>query len=257
MNDKRADDSLKAAQAALKAQKRQARQAEEVAEHEQATTDAADFLNKIWGGFSILEKTGAGLKDVWNSWFKHVAVLLNPLFRRLARLYSWIYRKVAYVKGEAGEKVHDTRRAGIAILLLVALTVFGPILLVRNIIPGTMNTIYDAVMLTLTKEDQLYLSRMDIIDADRDLYQVMGCRDIKGCDGGDNTTYFRLRPNIILGAKYWFTRFEPYDPAEIGGAMVSELNDCKIQYYGRRVKAFGWYPYIISASCVPVGQLPS
>jgi hypothetical protein len=120
------------------------------------------------------------------------------------------------------------------------------------VIPTISRTIYDAGMLASMKEDRLFLGRPEMINPERDLFQVMGCRDIKGCDGGDNTIYFRLRDNIIMDVKYWTTRFEPYDPAEIAGAMVSELNDCTIRYYGRRVKALGWYPYIVSASCVPV-----
>ena len=126
------------------------------------------------------------------------------------------------------------------------LTILIPITFVTQIVPLTFRTIYDAAMLTTLQQDRLYLGRADLVSPNDSVFQVMGCRDISGCEGGDNTTYFRLRPNVIMSIRYWTTRFEPFDPAEIAGAMVSELNDCSITYYGRRVKAMGWYPYIIA-----------
>ena len=150
-----------------------------------------------------------------------------------------------------GERAFSRNRAAFVTIVLAILTVTTPVIFVRSVIPAVSRTIYDAGMLATMKDDHLFLGRAELIDSERQLYQVMGCRDIKGCDGGDNTTYYRLRDNVILDVKYWTTRFEPYDPAEIAGAMVSELNDCKIRYYGRRSKALGWYPYIVSASCIP------
>ncbi len=247
------DNSLKAAQKALAAKLRDQERAKKQEQKQETDRDAPPLdFQSLLGHFSWVVRLAETLKAFWNGWLKPVALLLNPILRRIGGLYKSIYMRLAYKPVEEGGRVFQPKRAGAAVLLLTAMTFIVPVVFVRYIIPGAVNTIYDAVMLTTLKEDKLYLSRIDIVDADRDIFQVMGCRDIAGCDGGDNTTYYRLRPNIILGIKYWATRFEPYDPAEIGGAMVSELNECTIQYYGRRVKAFGWYPYIISASCKPV-----
>ena len=192
---------------------------------------------------------------VWNGWLKPVTRFLSPITRRLVGFYRWSFSTFAY-KGPKKARVLSHNRAGVTVLALAALTIAAPFVLVQQIIPTISRTVYDAGMLATMKEDHLFLGRPDLINPDRELFQVMGCRDIASCDGGDNTIYYRLRENIIMDVKYWTTRFEPYDPAEIAGAMVSELNDCTIRYYGRRVKAFGWYPYIVNASCVPVGARP-
>lgn len=200
---------------------------------------------------AVWDKFANACDMVWNGWLKPVTRFLSPVTKRFVGFYRWSFRTFAY-KGPKQERVLSHNRAGFTILALAAFTLAAPFILFQQIIPTISRTIYDAGMLATMKEDRLFLGRPDLINPERELFQVMGCRDISGCDGGDNTIYYRLRDNIIMDVKYWTTRFEPYDPAEIAGAMVSELNDCSIRYYGRRVKALGWYPYIVSASCTPV-----
>ncbi len=96
--------------------------------------------------------------------------------------------------------------------MLATVTVAAPVLLVRHVVPALARTVYDAGMLATLREDRLYLGRAELIRPDRQVFQVMGCRDITGCDGGKSTTYFRLRDNVILDIQHWTTRFEPYDP---------------------------------------------
>jgi hypothetical protein len=181
-----------------------------------------------------------------------VAGRLQSLTRRVWRFYAWCYDRFAYVATEGGLRRLSPRRAAAVTAALAVLTLATPIVLLRYVVPAAAHTLYDAVMLVTMKEDRLFLGRAEPIRADEGVYQVHGCRDIAACDGGDNTTVFRLRDNIILDIGRWATRFEPYDPAEIAGAMVGELNECTIRYYGRRVKPLGWYPNIVSASCAPV-----
>ncbi len=244
------DPSLKAAIDALKKSAAAAKAPPSGAEKANPTGNGArnaskkpreNFFSKFIGVFDQL----------WNGWARPVTRFLTPVTRRVWRFYGWSFDKFSHGKASDGARVFSRQRAAIVTLGLLVLTIAVPYLLFRNVIPAASRAIYDASMLATMKEDHLFLGRAELINPDRQLYQVMGCRDIKGCEGGDNTTYYRLRDNIILDIKYWTTRFEPYDPAEIAGAMVSELNECKIRYYGRRSKALGWYPYIVSASCTP------
>ncbi|WP_428410168.1 hypothetical protein [Hyphococcus sp.] len=247
------DKSLKAALDALKKTQRLENDAQASA-HEggsQKKTRQASPGFAFAPVASLWERATRRADAVWNGWLRPVTRFLTPITKRIISFYRWTFRSLAY-KGPKNARVFSRKRAGVAVAALAVFTVIAPFLLVQEIIPAISRTIYDAGMLATMKEDKLYLGRAELINPDRQLYQVMGCRDIKGCDGGDNTTYYRLRDNVILDIKYWTTRFEPYDPAEIAGAMVSELNDCSIRYYGRRSKALGWYPYIVSASCKPV-----
>ncbi|GJL94281.1 MAG: hypothetical protein DHS20C05_06860 [Hyphococcus sp.] len=248
------DKSLKAALDALKKARHSGDDAKTSSDNKytHAKKNAARSpLSNLAGG-SLLLKVYAVFDTIWSDWARPVTRFLNPITKHIWRFYGWSYNTFAHVKDENKERVFSRNRAAFVTIFLAALTITAPIILVRTVIPTLSQTVYDAGMLATMKEDRLFLSRADLINPDRQLYQVMGCRDISGCDGGDNTTYYRLRDNVILDIKYWTTRFEPYDPAEIAGAMVSELNDCTIKYYGRRSKALGWYPYIISANCVPV-----
>jgi hypothetical protein len=240
------DKSLDAALKALKKAQRTAAEAPQ--------TDAKQKKASASHGaapFALWAKIVAACDMIWNGWLKPVTRFFSPITRRIVGFYRWSFRTFAYA-GPSGDRTLSRNRAGFTVLALAIITIAAPFVLVQQVIPTISRTIYDAGMLASMKEDRLFLGRPEMINPERDLFQVMGCRDIKGCDGGDNTIYFRLRDNIIMDVKYWTTRFEPYDPAEIAGAMVSELNDCTIRYYGRRVKALGWYPYIVSASCVPV-----
>ena len=225
--------------AASQPQRTHPNKAQRKAQHSKLTLPGADKVTAVFDVF-------------WNGWAKPVTRFLNPITTRIWRFYRWSYEKFAHVKTKDGNRIFSRNRAAIVTAVLAVLTLMTPIVMVRQIIPTVSRTIYDAGMLATMKEDRLFLGRAELINPDREIFQVMGCRDIKGCDGGDNTTYYRLRDNVILDIKYWTTRFEPYDPAEIAGAMVSELNDCTITYYGRRSKALGWFPYIVSASCTPV-----
>ena len=261
MSKSKRDDALDAAQEALKKGRRRAKRQEQAEDTRPSSaelfpdllTNLDDFALFAWikKRLGFLGKLGSVLNVIWNEWLGPLARFLNPYFQRLWHLYLRIFDKFAHINQPDGERKFSQRRAAGVALALLAFSIFMPIFIVRTVIPETLTAIYDASMLLSLEEDHLYLSRADLIDADRELYQVMGCRDIAGCDGGVNTIYYRLRPNFILNVKYWFTLFEPYDPAEIAGAMVSELNDCTISYYGRRVKALGWFPYIINASCRP------
>ena len=243
------DDSLKAARDALKkAQRMSAEETTASTKRQQPGASKFASASKLLAFWRKLENA---FDIVWNGWLKPVTRFFSPISRRIVSFYRWSFTSFAY-RGPKTARVFSRNRAGITVLALTALTIAAPFILVQQVIPTITRTIYDAGMLITMKEDKLFLGRAELINADRQLYQVMGCRDIAGCDGGDNTTYYRLRDNIILDLKYWTTRFEPYDPAEIAGAMVSELNDCTIKYYGRRSKALGWYPYIINASCKPV-----
>jgi len=245
------DNSLNAALDALRKTERLEKSAAEKPEKPKPSAKKREKSGKPLFQLGLLAKALAVLDTLWNDWARPVTRLFDPVTKRIWRFYKWSYAKFAYAKGEDGARVYSRRRAALVTLALAAITLTAPFILVRNVIPAISQTLYDAGMLATMREDHLFLGRAELINPDRQLYQVMGCRDITGCDGGDNTTYYRLRDNIILDIKYWTTRFEPYDPAEIAGAMVSELNDCRIKYYGRRSKALGWYPYIVNASCVP------
>ena len=245
------DEPLKAAREAMERARRANAEAAETPAPKKAKRESGSFAGPA-RLFAFWEKVENAADLVWNGWLKPVTQFLAPITRRIVGFYRWTFRSFAY-KGPKTDRVFSRNRAGFTVLALAIFTVIAPVILVRQIIPATARAIYDASMLATMKEDHLFLGRADLINPDRELFQVMGCRNIKGCDGGDNTIYYRLRDNIIMDVKYWTTRFEPYDPAEIAGAMVSELNDCTIRYYGRRVKALGWYPYIVNASCVPVG----
>ena len=206
-------------------------------------------------GLSDLPLVGGmfrSLDTIWQRSGGRVFRILQPLLTASVRFYRWSYRRFGRESGTDGASKYAPLRVIAVTIALAILTVLVPYTVVRHGIPLALKTSYDGIMLMTVREDSLFLGRPDIIDAEREIYQVTGCRDIGGCDGGDNTIYYRLRPNLILSLQYWFSRFEPYDPAEISSAMVSELNECTVRYYGRRVKAFGWYPYIVKASCRPV-----
>ncbi len=247
------DKSLKAAREALKKTQRVTAEAPAPPSEKRRKRKQKRFAPGagLSAAAALWEKLTRLADAVWNGWLGPVTRFLAPFTKRIIGFYRWVFRTFAFT-GPKEARVFSRNRGGFTVLALVVFTVAAPVLLVREIIPAASRTIYDAGMLATMKEDRLFLGRAELINPDRQLYQVMGCRDISGCDGGDNTTYYRLRDNVILDIKYWTTRFEPYDPAEIAGAMVSELNDCSIRYYGRRSKALGWYPYIISASCTPV-----
>ena len=237
------DTALEKARAALKNSERLT---EPNKTHQHSTEETAErsASNENW------RKASSAANAFWSGWAQPVAGFLAPVTRRIGKFYAWAFAAFAHT-GPMDARRFSGNRAVFVTIALIALTLAAPYVLIVHGVPFVSRTLYDAGMLASMKEDALYLGRAELIDERRDLFQVMGCRDISGCDGGDNTTYYRLRPNVILNVQYWTTRFEPYDPAEIAGAMVSELNDCTIRYYGRRVKALGWYPYIVSASCTP------
>jgi len=204
------------------------------------------------GRLGKLQKIIAVADVLWNEWLRPVARFLNPVAARVLRFYRWSYQRYAHLERADGVKEFSRNRAAFVTVGLAAITLAAPYFIFGAVLPAIWRTTYDAAMLATIREERLFLGRAELVDPDAEIYQVLGCQDISGCDGGENTTYYRLRDNIILDIQHWATRFEPYDPAEIAGAMVSELNDCTITYYGRRSRTLGWYPYIIRASCTPV-----
>ena len=214
------DDSLKAAHDALKRAKRVSGAAEEGTQSRDeakakckakaASSRKVNTLASAAGGLGGLTGKVLGVLDVfWNQWLRPVTRFFRPITDRIWRFYNWSYQKFAHIDApdrmtEDGtpERFFSGKRGAAVTLALIAISIITPLFLVKHTLPAIGRTVYDGAMLTTMKEDALFLSRTELINSDRGIYQVIGCRDIKGCNGGDNTTYYRLRDNIILEIKY-------------------------------------------------------
>jgi hypothetical protein len=188
------------------------------------------------------------LNIFYTSYIKPVLMFFVPFWAWLAPRYVSLYQKMAYKDG-----VHVASRGAAALATLSAGTVLALYVNLWYIIPGVFTFTYDAVAYNAFsyKTEKLYFSSPQWIednggDGDRVL-SVFSC-ETRHCNL-DSSTEYRFRDSIYLNAVKWVTRFEPYDPADVAGILLSELNYCTATAYGKRFKPFDWYPYIYDVEC--------
>lgn len=193
----------------------------------------------------------------YTKYLKPVLSFIIPLWTWLAPRYVSIYQKMAYKNG-----VHVPSRGAGALATLIAGTILTLYVNIFYIIPSVFTFTYDAVAYNAFsyKTEKLYFASPQWIedksgDGDRVL-SVFSC-ETRHCDLSSSTEY-RFRDSAYLNVVKWVTDFEPYDPADVAGILLSELNYCSVTAYGKRFKPLDWFPYIYEVECtvVPQGELP-
>jgi hypothetical protein len=184
----------------------------------------------------------------YTKYVQPVATLFVPLWTWLAPKYVSLYQKMAYKND-----VHSASRGAGALATLASGTILALYVNLWYIIPSILTFSYDAVAYNAFsyKTERLYFASPQWIedtsgDGDRVL-SVFSC-ETRHCDL-DTSTEYRFRDSAYLSAVNWATKFEPYDPADVAGILLSELNYCTATAYGKRFKPFGWYPYIYNIEC--------
>lgn len=203
------------------------------------------LLRKYRGTLAECFKT---LKIFYLKYFKPVASFFVPLWTWLAPKYVSMYKKMAYVEGK-----HVASKGAGALAVLSAGTVFTLYANFWYVIPAVATFGYDAIAYNVFsyKTEKLYFSSPQWVedksgDADKVL-SVFSCAT-RHCDA-DSSTEYRFRDSIYLDVTKWVTKFEPYDPADVAGILLSELNYCTATAYGKRFKPLDWYPYIYNLEC--------
>jgi hypothetical protein len=188
------------------------------------------------------------LNIFYATYLKPVLTFFVPFWAWLAPRYVSLYQKMAYKDG-----VHVASRGAAALATLFVGTIFSLYVNLWYIIPGVFTFTYDAVAYNAFsyKTEKLYFSSPQWIedksgDGDRVL-SVFSC-ETRHCNA-DSSTEYRFRDSFYLNVVKWVTKFEPYDPADVAGILLSELNYCTATAYGKRFKPFGWYPYIYDIEC--------
>ena len=125
-------------------------------------------------------------------------------------------------------------------------------LLFRYLIPSVFIFFYDAFAFNIVDKQASYtFSKTEEVQSKDGQFRTFACKKFP-CEAQVDSVEFRIRDSLYMDVVWLFTKGQPYDPAELAGAFLSEQNECDIRYYGRRFKYFGTYPKIISAKCNPV-----
>ena len=203
------------------------------------------WLNNYHHIVSQITKT---VKIFYFKFFMPVASFFVPMWTWLAPKYVRMYQKMAYKNGK-----HVPSKGAGAIATLLGGTVISLYVNIWYVVPAVATFTYDAVAYNVFsyKTEKLYFSSPQWVesvsgDADKVL-SVFSCNE-RHCDA-DSSTEYRFRDSVYLDAVKWVTRFEPYDPADVAGILLSELNYCTATAYGKRFKPLSWYPYIYNLKC--------
>lgn len=174
-----------------------------------------------------------------------------PIWSWLAPRYVSLYKKMAYKDG-----VHVPSKGAGALAVLSAGTVFALYLNIWHILPALGRLTYDTVAYNAFsyQTETLYFSSPQWVTDDSGegdkVLSVFSC-PTRHCDI-DSSTEYRFRDSAYLDLIYWVTKFEPYDPADVAGILISELNYCTATAFGKRFKPLDWYPYISALSCTAI-----
>lgn len=203
------------------------------------------WLDGVRASISECKKT---LHIFVTTYLKPVFFIFVPLWTWLAPKYVALYKKMAYKDG-----VHVASRGAGALATLTVGTILTLYVNAWYVIPAICTFTYDAVAYNAFsyKTNKLYFSSPQWIedksgDGDRVL-SVFSC-ETRHCDLSTSTEY-RFRDSAYLNLVEWVTKFEPYDPADVAGILLSELNYCEATVYGKRFKPLDWYPYIYEIRC--------
>lgn len=206
------------------------------------------WLDKCRENWAHIKET---LTIFFQKYLKPVLWLVVPIWTWLSPKYVALYQKMAYKNNE-----HIPARGAGALAVLSAGTVLTLYINLWYVMPAVGRFAYDAVAYNVFsyETEKLYFSSPQWIedvggDGDRVL-SVFSC-ETRHCDL-DSSTEYRFRDSAYLDVVKWITRFEPYDPADVAGVLLSELNYCSVTAYGKRFKPLDWYPYIYSVECTVI-----
>lgn len=184
----------------------------------------------------------------YTRYLKPVLMFIVPLWSWLAPRYVSLYQKMAYKDG-----VHVPTRGAGALATLVIGTILTLYVNLLYIIPAVATFTYDAISynaFSYETEKKYFSSPQWIEDESGNgdkVLSVFSC-ETRHCDLSSSTEY-RFRDSLYLDVVKWVTEFEPYDPADVAGILLSELNYCSVTAYGKRFKPLGWFPYIYDIKC--------
>jgi len=208
-------------------------------------SDVAAWLDRRRENMRHVSET---LSIFFQKYLKPVLWLVVPIWTWLAPKYKAMYQKMAYKNGE-----HVPARGAAALATLSAGTVFGLYLNIWYVLPGVLTFTYDAVAYNVFsyQTEKLYFSHPQWIEdeggeGDRVL-TVFSCKS-EVCNVESSLEY-RFRDSMYLNVVKWVTKFEPYDPADVAGVLIDEVNYCTATAYGKRFKPLDWYPYIYDIEC--------
>ncbi|MCD8563373.1 MAG: hypothetical protein LRY54_04950 [Alphaproteobacteria bacterium] len=217
---------------------------------------------------------------------KYVHKYINyfPLFWPFTKPleYGWNaykagFTRVSYTKDENGERnVLSPKRAAAAVLVSLPLLygAYGGYSWYYSNLGGVA---YDAVAINYApigklittghtdwgpKRGVFIFGAADEVEGHPDIYKAPACVQ-SPCEGQENTVQFRIRDSAYLDltrlvgslfkGDFSNTDFgEFFDPAELAGTFLSGKNVCYVEFFGTRHKTFGWYPYIMNATCEDV-----
>lgn len=210
----------------------------------------AEWLDRRRESMAHIRET---LSIFLQKYLRPVMWVVVPIWSWLAPKYVSLYKRMAYKDGE-----HVPARGAGALATLVAGTILGLYLNIWYILPGVGKFTYDAVAYNVFsyQTEKLYFSRAQWIEdtggEGDQVLSVFSCKK-KDCDV-DSSKEYRFRDSMYLDVVHWFTKFEPYEPTDVAGVLMAELNYCTATAYGRRFKPLDWYPYIYDIECTVLPQ---
>lgn len=219
--------------------------AADISEQRQSVSDEIEAARGILGNLARFKSV---VETIWFTYLKPVSLLLQPLFSRYWRFCKYLFNRAAF---DRAGKYHRKRAAGAVIALFLA-TIFFGYHLIYTAVPLAVRFSYDAVMVNLLSEtDAFIFSQPSPVEGEPGILSVYACKTYP-CEGQIDSIEFRLRDSVYLDFISFFKYFQPHDPGELAGAFVTEENACSVEFYGKRVKYLGFYPYITKAICLPV-----
>lgn len=205
----------------------------------------SDFIIKC-------QKNKDAIKETLNIFFMR---RLYPFLKFMAPLWTWLvtryvslYKRFAYKNG-----VHSPVRGANTICGLIVGTILSLYVNLWYILPTAGTIAYDIVAYNVFdyKTEKMYFSSPQWVEDESGtgdkVLTVFSC-PTRYCSD-DTAVEFRFRDSLWLDIVYYVTRLQPYDPAEVAGLFLSELNYCSAHAYGTRRKPLDWYPYIFKVEC--------
>lgn len=120
-------------------------------------------------------------------------------------------------------------------------------------IPAAVTAVWQsALMMTTWKEEVIFLTQAEEIDAAEGIHSVRGCRAMP-C-GDSDAVYFRVRDTFLHDVYSYKNRGHSFRPEEVAGVIPPGVSKCTTSSYGIRSRMFRIFPDLMDATCTPYNE---
>ena len=198
-----------------------------------------------------LEAIATFIYSVYAFFRKYLVIPIWKVIRFFWKHYHKVWVRFAYITGDNEKRKFSKTKGSFVVGMTLAIIYIG-------IVFSFFVKDFGFYMMTAQRDEVVYLSNAQEVDATNNVHSVQGCIVAMQDDGSfscstENSLYFRIEPSLFAHSWYLINRGDIFYPDYVAATIAPGWQECTITSYGFRAKPFirrlQIYPNLLSVDC--------